>query len=217
MSEDDFIRLGDELFAPAMLAARLRRKDSDVTDLLVRVLRQESSAQARDSQALEVISLVLRGNIMRYLTRAQQLSAQAAQEVWNDTLLRIFLRADTYDPARSEFITWVFNQARYAALDHKRRIGRVLEAPSAQVTELATEDELPEPLANRERSALAKAMARLNPTQRLLLEMRYAQDLGPTEISRRLEGELTPEEVRVYVFRARRRLADLYSAEMGET
>jgi RNA polymerase sigma factor (sigma-70 family) len=71
---------------------------------------------------------------------------QTAEEAWNDTLYRVWSRVEKYDEARSRFTTWVWNQARYAALDlrRKRRTGREIpyagEEPSYEQGEKTETD-----------------------------------------------------------------------------
>lgn len=64
-------------------------------------------------------------------------AAEDVEEVFNDTLLAVWRDVGEYDPRRARFRTWVFLQARWAALDRRRALAR--EAAAGPLPELAAE------------------------------------------------------------------------------
>ena len=101
---------------------------------------------------------------------------QAAQDLVQDTFVKLWRTAERYDPQRGRLETWVLLTARSLAIDSLRR--RVLESRSLQAIGVQPEDD-PEPLPD-ERAAVAdlsararRAMSVLSPEQRSALELAY--------------------------------------------
>jgi RNA polymerase sigma factor (sigma-70 family) len=117
-------------------------------------------------------------------------SDAAAQDLVQDTFVKLWRNAERYDRSRGKLETWVLLMARSLAIDAIRR--RVLEARSLERVDHPTEaDEGPGPddqvvildLTERAR----RAMSSLPPEQRAALELAYLGGKTSTEISD-LEG-----------------------------
>ena len=108
-------------------------------------------------------------------------SDAAAQDLVQDTFVKLWRNADRYDTSRGKLETWVLLVARSLAIDSLRR--RVLEARSLEATGKPREDD---PAAGPEELAATgdladrarRAMRRLSPEQRAALELAYFG--GPT-------------------------------------
>jgi RNA polymerase sigma factor (sigma-70 family) len=163
---------------------------------------------------------------------------ELAKEAWNDALFRVWSRIEAYDEKRSRFRTWLWNQARYAALDLFRRPwegreepfageerskrderGRLIGDPLHRALDAEAQRlvEDPEPLLPHEIAALRSAWSRLNEPEQRLLHYRYLVGLEPVEIARRgLAGrEIPAEHLRVYVNRAAGRMRRFYEEELA--
>jgi RNA polymerase sigma-70 factor, ECF subfamily len=114
----------------------------------------------------------------------------AAQDLVQDTFVKLWRNADRYDTTRGKLETWVLLMARSLAIDSIRR--RVLEARSLEATgppreddPSARPDELAETgdLADRARAA----MIRLSAEQRAALELAYFGGKTSAEVAE-LEG-----------------------------
>ncbi len=115
---------------------------------------------------------------------------QAAQDLVQDTFVKLWRTADRYDPQRGRLETWVLLTARSLAIDSLRR--RVLESRSLQSIGVQPEDD-PEPLPD-ERAAVSdlsarakRAMSVLSPEQRSALELAYFGGRTTAEVAA-LEG-----------------------------
>jgi RNA polymerase sigma factor (sigma-70 family) len=117
-------------------------------------------------------------------------SDAAAQDLVQDTFVKLWRSADRYDRSRGKLETWVLLMARSLAIDAIRR--RVLEARTLEHVDRPVEaDEEPGPadqvivldLTARAR----RAMSSLPPEQRAALELAYLGGKTSTEISD-LEG-----------------------------
>ena len=114
----------------------------------------------------------------------------AAQDLVQDTFVKVWRSADRYDRSRGALDTWVLLIARSLAIDAIRR--RVLDARTLERADRPPEaDQGPGPderavtrdLADRAR----RAMAQLPPEQRAAVELAYLGGKTSTEISD-LEG-----------------------------
>jgi RNA polymerase sigma factor (sigma-70 family) len=114
----------------------------------------------------------------------------AAQDLVQDTFVKLWRSADRYDRSRGALETWVLLIARSLAIDAIRR--RVLEARTLERSEPPPEaDQEPGPderAVTRDLTEQARrAMAQLPPEQRAALELAYLGGKSSTEISD-LEG-----------------------------
>jgi RNA polymerase sigma-70 factor (ECF subfamily) len=116
--------------------------------------------------------------------------ASRAEDLVQDTFVKIWRVADSYEPSRGALDTWVLLIARSLAIDTIRR--RVLEArvtAQQEPPQEATEGSEPErraeiqDLAERAR----QAMSALSPGQRAALELAYFGGKTSTEVAE-LEG-----------------------------
>jgi len=142
----------------------------------------------------------------------------AAQDLVQDTFVKLWRSAERYDRSRGKLETWVLLMARSLAIDAIRR--RVLEARTLEEAERPAEaDQRPGPderavtldLTDRAR----RAMASLPPEQRAALELAYLGGKTSAEISD-LEGipiGTAKTRIRAALLRLREMLAsDIASA-----
>jgi RNA polymerase sigma-70 factor (ECF subfamily) len=105
-----------------------------------------------------------------------------AEEVVQDVFTRVWRHADSFDPQRASFRTWLYGIARNAVIDLKRR-GSVRPALPAHA------DELSEPVADDsiERALLgwqvSTALARLTPEHRQVIRLAHFQGMRLREIA----------------------------------
>jgi RNA polymerase sigma-70 factor, ECF subfamily len=117
-------------------------------------------------------------------------SDAAAQDLVQDTFVKLWRNADRYDATRGKLETWILLVARSLAIDGLRR--RVLEVRSLEATGRPREDDPaagPEELAETgdmvERAR--RAMGRLSGEQRAALELAYFGGKTSAEVAE-LEG-----------------------------
>jgi len=114
----------------------------------------------------------------------------AAQDLVQDTFVKLYRSADRYDPARGKLETWVLLVARSLAIDSLRRRvldARVLErsAPAPEVSDEPAPDQVAETLDLSERAR--RAMSALTDGQRAALELAYFGGKTSAEVAE-LEG-----------------------------
>lgn len=179
------------------------------------------SFAARDAAAADVLYQRFAGRIYG-LGLVMLGNEAAAQDLVQDTFVKLWRNADRYDRSRGKLETWVLLMARSLAIDAIRR--RVLEVRTLESTERPTEvDQGPGP---DERAATAdltdrarRAMSSLPAEQRAALELAYLGGKTSAEISD-LEGipvGTAKTRIRAALLRLRDLLAsDIESARGGD-
>ncbi len=109
----------------------------------------------------------------------------AAEEVVQEVFTRAWRHAEAYDPARGSVRTWLYQIARHAIIDLRRRAS---VRPALALHE-PRDGEDPEGL-SIERAMLgwqvASALGRLTPEHRQVIRLAHVQGLSVREISERL-------------------------------
>ncbi len=114
----------------------------------------------------------------------------AAQDLVQDTFVKLWRSAARYDPARGKLETWVLLVARSLAIDSLRRRvleSRVLErsAPPREISDEPSPDQVAETADLTERAR--RAMGKLTAGQRAALELAYFGGKTSAEVAE-LEG-----------------------------
>lgn len=97
----------------------------------------------RDAGAYEVLADRYRAPLRRHLTALARSDAAAADDLLQETLLRLWTRADSWDN-RGAVKAWLFRIATNLALNHLRTVRRRAERPLlGGENDSADEDDLP--------------------------------------------------------------------------
>lgn len=128
----------------------------------------------------------------RYQTRALRAAylvthdLPLAEDVVSDAFLRVFERAHQYDPARP-FGPWLYRIVVNDAIKAVRRRDRTttLEREGARPTPGGSTGPEADTVLNDERRAVRDALARLTPSQRGAIVMRYFLELSESEMVER--------------------------------
>jgi RNA polymerase sigma-70 factor (ECF subfamily) len=122
----------------------------------------------------------LYGVVLRILRRPD-----LADEVMQETYLKIWNSAAQFDPAIASPITWMVAIARNRAIDLARKKADVSVEDMPDVLELAAD--VPDPLAARERGEelkrLIDCLSRLEPEQRRLVLLAYYNGLSREQLA----------------------------------
>jgi RNA polymerase sigma-70 factor (ECF subfamily) len=148
-------------------------------------------AQAGDRPAFAALFRHFAPRIKGFLVRGGADEA-LAEELTQETMVALWRRAASFDPARAQVSTWLYTIARNLRIDHHRRnVGGPVEAPDDWDPEQQpadahlTPDELL--LANQRERGVQQALAELPAEQAQVLRLsffdehphsRIAQDLG---------------------------------------
>ena len=80
-------------------------------------------AARRDRAAFAALFDLYGGRLKAWLMRSGS-SAEAAEDLAQETLLTVWRKADLYDPGRASVSAWIFTIARNARIDRARRDNR---------------------------------------------------------------------------------------------
>ena len=114
-----------------------------------------------------------------------------AEELAQETMVVLWRRATSYDPARAQLSTWLYTVARNLRIDHLRRQG----APAADPGEPWDADQLPASadlapeallLAAQRERGVQRALAALPPEQALVLRLSFYEERPHSRIAREL-------------------------------
>jgi RNA polymerase sigma-70 factor (ECF subfamily) len=176
---------------------------SDVTadlSLLQRIVARDERAVA---ELYDRHSRLVFGVIRRILR-----SAADAEDVLQETFVRVWSRADTYDPQLGSPATWLVRMARNRAVD-RLRAQRTRAAVDAPLPDRSGPDAIQTPITDVSQrpdvrtqdaataAAIRGAMARLPETQRVLIEAAFFEGYTHQELSVRFDVPLGTIKTRI--------------------
>jgi RNA polymerase sigma-70 factor, ECF subfamily len=140
------------------------------SELIAKIARGE---QACLGQLYDRHAGLLLGILTRILGDAQE-----AEDVLHEVFLEVWERAGDYDPERGSVRAWLVMRARSRGLDRLRALGRARALPTE-----ALPVEVPVPPAPADVISVRRALARLAPELRVLLELGYFGGMSSAEIA----------------------------------
>ncbi|MFZ5672328.1 MAG: sigma-70 family RNA polymerase sigma factor [Pseudomonadota bacterium] len=160
--------------------------DSDLRPLLAQVAQGDRAAFAR---LYDVVSGRLFGIISRILPRPE-----LAEDALQETFMRIWQRASSYDEAIAGPMAWMATIARNQAIDLRRRSAERLAAAASELEEtLADESPDPESLAGQagDLRRLGDCMQGLPSERQQLVLLAYRQGFTREELAERFKRPVT--------------------------
>lgn len=138
------------------------------------------------------------------------LTQSVAEEIAQETFLRVWQRLNDYNPARAEFSTWLFTIARNLALHELERVANKHEVVGGDDLQNAVaEESLSADAINQtqQRQRLYDALLTLTIEERSALALAYFRALDSAAIAR-IEG-CTVSAIKVRQHRAKQKLRKL--------
>jgi len=166
----------------AVLEVALRFKDD--SELVRRLKNREPHAMADlyDRYGRVAYSLICR--VVR--------DAAAAEDLVQETFLRVWNRVQSFDPERGALGPWILTVARNRAIDYLRSVDGRMSAASLDVSDnpalVSTFDDASLTLDRARR--LKTAFEKLNSNQRTVIELAYFEGLSQTEMAERMNQPL---------------------------
>jgi len=134
------------------------------------------------------------GRLIYYLIYRIVGNAGAAEDLVQESFLRVWNSIQNYDPARGPLARWMVSVARNRAIDHLRSWeGRMAQGmlPIHEWDAPCTSDNLEEKLlATDVGKSLERAMKKLTARQQQLLNLAYVEGLTQSEIAEHLQRPL---------------------------
>jgi len=172
-----------------------------------------------DRQAFAVLFKHFAPRLKAFLMRAGS-TADVAEELAQETMVSVWRKAASFDPARARLSTWVFTIARNLRVDHYRAGQHGLPEADADLAGGAAEQlvDTAAPLDEQVRTArreqgVREALALLSEEQALIVRLSFFEEQPHARIARELSIPLgtVKSRVRLALQRLRRLLEDFES------
>ncbi len=140
------------------------------------------------------------GNMVYSLAVQVVRDAGLAEEVTQDTFLKVWKQATRWDPAKGKFSSWLLTIARRTAIDRYRQLGRQVPLDPTPI------EENPSSFGRAARvdgqdwingQVLRELMAQLPPEQAQLIELAFYQGMSHSELADRLNLPLGTVKTRL--------------------
>lgn len=178
---------------------------ADAEGLRALMLRARDGDGHAMGRLLTELSPKLRGYIRRQLVRCGQTDPADAEDLLQVTLLAIYTKQHTYDPAQP-LMGWVYAIARYKVVDHLRTTQRRRADVSIEdADQVMAADDHEAAEASWDISAV---LQRLPARTRALIEATKLEGVGMAEAAER--AGMSEAAVKVAVHRGLKRLAELF-------
>lgn len=168
----------------------------------------EELVRAHQKRVLSIVAGILRWN-------------EDVEDIGQQVFLKVFLALKRFD-GRSSFSTWLYKIAvneTYDYLRKKKARKLVYEADLSveqeeRLTATVPDEQIPAADDRAEaQQAAERLLAELEPDERLMIVLKEVEGYSVEEISQALG--INPNTVKVRMFRARRRLTELYRRRYG--
>lgn len=168
-------------------------------------------AESRDRQAFAVLFAYYFPRVKSYLLRVGA-SPGAAEELAQETMLRMWRKAESFNPDIATASTWVFVIARNLRIDRLRGEKRHPDPDPSEEPDLPASGETIL-ISHERREKVRVALAALSSEQARIIELFYFEDLPHSEIARILGVPLgtVKSRIRLAVQRLRTELEEVGS------
>lgn len=163
--------------------------------------------RARDETGMDGL-LRHYGPLLRYVIAPILPGVHDQEDCLSEISMRIWERISLYDPARGSWTAWLTAVARNTALNFRRKSAPGLSAeeiPESTPSPAPTPEE--EVLLRERRRALARALERLSPRDRILFHRKYYYLQSTAQIASELS--MTERAVEGKLYRIRKQLRTL--------
>lgn len=121
-------------------------------------------------------------------------NAAAAEDLVQETFLRVWNRVQSFDQQRGALGPWILTVARNRAIDYLRSMDGRMSAGAMELDRLenpAQFSEFEDTALSIDRTRKLKgAFEKLNPSQRMVIELAYYEGLSQTEMAERMKQPL---------------------------
>ena len=141
----------------------------------------------RDRKALADLATHYAPRLKGWLVNRGVIS-ETAEDLVQDTLIKVWKKADKFDPQKASFSTWVYRLTRNCWIDHKRKHDR-LQPTSPDVMQVLADQVVDETERNYDQmeadKAVNEALAELPPETKSMLQMSFFEGLSHSQIATR--------------------------------
>ena len=126
--------------------------------------------------------------------------SQLAEEATQDTFLKVWHKAEQWDPSRGQVSSWLLTIARYAAIDRLRREQRHSSVAGPYLDSLADHASAPAKFGDQrwlDGQLLRQYMSTLPEEQALVIELAFFQGMTHSELAEHLNWPLGTVKTRL--------------------
>jgi RNA polymerase sigma-70 factor (ECF subfamily) len=165
--------------APLFLALQFGETDPELAERLKR-RDPQAMADLYDRYGRLAYSLILR--IVR--------DAEMAEDLVQETFLRVWSRAQAFDSERGALGSWLLAVARNRAIDYLRSADGRMSRSSYELVEMENPALFANPesqiVTSDQAARIREALSKLNPSQRNVIELAYFEGLTQTEMAEKM-------------------------------
>lgn len=165
------------------MVSQSAERDDTWSNLLVAVGRNQD--EAAFIRLFEHFGPLIKGYCLAQ--NNMQLPDEAAEELLQEVMLKVWQKAASFDPTRAAASTWVYTMMRNCRIDMLRRQSRHYHASTVEADDLWDESQDYIPIAQlqsaRDKSDITLAFKNLPPEQKQALDMVYLRGLSHSEIA----------------------------------
>jgi len=163
-------------FAPSAKSMSAAKRDA----IWMTAIAEKKDARAL-SDLFEVYGPKLKGWLM-----ARGVGSGTAEDIVQDVMIKVWTRAEMFDPAKASFATWVYRMTRNKWIDHKRKHGR-MDVRDPEIMKIIADDEVPSAEMNfmtqESKDFLQEQIALLTETQQMAIRMAFLEFKTHKQIS----------------------------------
>lgn len=164
---------------------------SEDSELLLRIVAVD------DRQAFEAILIKYQSPIRAFFRKMCGGDLELANDLSQETFLKAYRGIHSYN-SQAKFLTWLYAIAKNVFFEHLRREDKFEEL---------VEDQNAATIQSDSHLDIAKAMLQLDPEERMVLTLSYAEGLSQTEVAELLNMPLGT--VKTHALRAKEKLKTL--------
>lgn len=139
----------------------------------------------KDAQALSDLFEVYRPKLKGWLM-ARGVGNGTAEDIVQDVMIKVWTRAELFDPEKASFATWVYRLTRNKWIDHQRKHGR-MDVRDPELMKVIADDEVPSAeedyMTQQSTGILREHIGRLTEAQQMAIRMAFMEFKTHKEIS----------------------------------
>jgi len=142
-------------------------------------------AKKRDARALSDLFEIYGPKLKGWLV-ARSVGNGTAEDIVQDVMIKVWTRAEMFDPDKASFATWVYRMTRNKWIDHQRKHGRV-DVRDPELMKVIADDEVPSAEASyitqQSTDILREQITLLTDAQQMAIRMAFLEFKTHKEIS----------------------------------
>lgn len=142
-------------------------------------------ADKKDARALSDLFKVYGPKLKGWLM-ARGVGSGTAEDIVQDVMIKVWTRAEMFDPSKASFATWVYRMTRNKWIDHKRKHGR-MDVRDPEMMKIIADDEVPSAetsfMTQESTDILREQIALLSEAQQMAIRMAFLEFKTHKQIS----------------------------------